>query len=134
MKSFADAGIYVLLDIATPKFSINRKTPEYDNRLYNAYKRTVDAFAGYDNILAFIAGNEVTNDKTNTAASAFVKAAIRDVKKYIKANKKRYIPVGYASNDDADIRDAIKDYFACGDEDSQVRKKENKNSCTKEVN
>lgn len=120
MKSFADAGIYILLDIATPRFSVNRKSPEYDVRLYDAYIKTVDAFADYDNILAFIAGNEVTNDKTNTPASAYVKAAIRDVKRFIKTTKKRYIPVGYASNDDEYIRDAIKDYFACGDEDSQA--------------
>ncbi|KAI9490649.1 Glucanosyltransferase-domain-containing protein [Zychaea mexicana] len=120
MKSFADAGIYLLLDIATPKFSINRKSPEYDTRLYEAYRKTVDAFSKYDNMLAFIAGNEVTNDKTNTQASAYVKAAIRDMKKYIKSTKKRYIPIGYASNDDEFIRDAIKDYFVCGEEDEQA--------------
>ncbi|KAI9278896.1 Glucanosyltransferase-domain-containing protein [Phascolomyces articulosus] len=120
MKSFADAGIYLLLDIATPKFSVNRKTPEYDTRLYSAYRKTVDAFIKYDNILAFVAGNEVTNDKTNTLASAYVKAAIRDTKKFIKNTKKRYIPVGYASNDDEFIRDAIKDYFTCGQEDEQA--------------
>ncbi|KAI8143584.1 Glucanosyltransferase-domain-containing protein [Fennellomyces sp. T-0311] len=120
MKSFADAGIYLLLDIATPKFSINRKTPEYGTRLYEAYRKTVDAFSHYDNMLAYIAGNEVTNDKTNTLASAYVKAAIRDVKKFIKSTKKRYIPVGYASNDDEYIRDAIKDYFVCGEEDEHA--------------
>lgn len=121
MKSFADAGLYVLLDIATPKFSVNRKSPEYDTRLYDAYRKTVDAFKNYDNMFAFIAGNEVTNDKTNTQASAYVKAAIRDVKKFLKANTQRYIPVGYASNDDEYIRDAIKDYFVCGeDEDEQA--------------
>ncbi|KAG2220739.1 hypothetical protein INT45_007351 [Circinella minor] len=120
MKSFADAGLYLLLDIATPKFSINRKTPEYDTRLYNAYRKTIDAFTKYDNMLAFIAGNEVTNDNTNTLASAYVKAAVRDMKKYIKTTKKNYIPVGYASNDDEFIREAIKDYFVCGDEDEQA--------------
>ncbi|KAI9310887.1 Glucanosyltransferase-domain-containing protein [Dichotomocladium elegans] len=120
MKSFADAGIYLLLDIATPKYSINRKMPEYDTRLYSAYTKTVSAFANYPNMLAFVAGNEVTNDKTNTLASAYVKAAVRDIKKYLKATHKRSIPVGYASNDDEFIRDAIKDYFACGEPDEQV--------------
>ncbi|KAI9318647.1 Glucanosyltransferase-domain-containing protein [Dichotomocladium elegans] len=119
MKSFADAGIYLLLDIATPRFSINRKTPEYGVHLYEAYTRTANAFMEYDNMLAFIAGNEVTNDKTNTQASAFVKAAVRDVKQYLKAQNKA-IPVGYASNDDEDIREEIKDYFGCGEEDEQV--------------
>lgn len=120
MKSFADAGIYLLLDIATPHFSINRKSPEYGVHLYDAYKGTVDAFAKYDNVVGFIAGNEVTNDKTNTQASAYVKAALRDIKHYIKNSKQRSIPVGYASNDDEYIRDDIKDYFNCGDVESQV--------------
>lgn len=120
MKSFEDAGIYLLLDIATPRFSINRKAPEYGVHLYNSYKSTVDAFSKYNNLIAFIAGNEVTNDKTNTLASAYVKASLRDIKVYIKGTKSRHIPVGYASNDDEFIRDAIKDYFNCGDEDSQV--------------
>ncbi|KAI7891339.1 Glucanosyltransferase-domain-containing protein [Mucor mucedo] len=120
MKSFEDAGIYLLLDIATPHFSINRKSPEYGVNLYNAYKNTVDAFSKYNNLIAFIAGNEVTNDKTNTPASAFVKAALRDIKTYIKSKNGRSIPVGYASNDDEYIRDAIKDYFNCGDPDAQA--------------
>lgn len=122
MKSFEDAGIYLLLDIATPHFSINRKSPEYTVHLYNAYKATVDAFAKYPNLIGFIAGNEVTNDKTNTQASAYVKGALRDIKQYIKNTKSRQIPVGYASNDDEFIRDAIKDYFVCGDETAQASK------------
>lgn len=120
MKSFEDAGIYLLLDIATPHFSVNRKSPEYGVSLYNAYKSTVDSFSKYNNLIAFIAGNEVTNDKTNTPASAFVKASLRDIKTYIKSKGSRKIPVGYASNDDEYIRDAIKDYFNCGDTDAQV--------------
>ncbi|KAG0192228.1 1,3-beta-glucanosyltransferase gas1 [Apophysomyces sp. BC1034] len=120
MKSFAENGLYLLLDIATPKFSVNRKEPQYTSFLYNAYKSVVDAFGKYDNILAFIAGNEVTNDKTNTQASPFVKAAIRDIKQYVRNTQKRYIPVGYASNDDENIRDSMKDYFNCGDEEAQA--------------
>ncbi|EIE83558.1 hypothetical protein G6F46_005845 [Rhizopus delemar] len=120
MKSFADEGIYLLLDIATPHHSINRKIPEYTVDLYNAYKATVDAFVKYDNLFGFIAGNEVTNDKTNTLASAFVKASLRDIKNYVKASSKRIIPVGYASNDDEFIRNAIKDYFNCGSEEAQA--------------
>ncbi|CAO3668016.1 unnamed protein product [Rhizopus stolonifer] len=119
MKSFADVGIYLILDIATPKFSVNRKTPEYTIYLYNAYKTTVDAFINYDNVFAFIAGNEVTNDKTSTLAAAYVKASLRDIKQYVRSMKKN-IPVGYASNDDEFIRDDIKSYFNCGDEESQA--------------
>jgi hypothetical protein len=121
MNAFASAGIYLLLDIATPKHSINRVTPEYDLTLYRSFVAAIDAFAGYSNTLGFVAGNEVSNDKSTSPASAFVKAALRDAKQYIKSNKQRYIPVGYASNDDQYIRDPIKDYFNCGDDMSRVR-------------
>ncbi|RCH81044.1 1,3-beta-glucanosyltransferase gas1, partial [Rhizopus stolonifer] len=120
MKSFADAGIYLLLDIATPRFSVNRKVPEYGIQLYEAYKATVNAFTKYDNLFGFIAGNEVTNDKTNTQASAYVKASLRDIKAYVKSASNRAIPVGYASNDDEFIRDDIKDYFNCGEPETQA--------------
>ncbi|KAM3586808.1 1 3-beta-glucanosyltransferase gel4 [Umbelopsis sp. WA50703] len=120
MNAFASAGIYLLLDIATPKHSINRVTPEYDLTLYRSFVAAIDAFAGYSNTLGFVAGNEVSNDKSTSPASAFVKAALRDAKQYIKSNKQRYIPVGYASNDDQYIRDPIKDYFNCGDDMSRA--------------
>ncbi|ORX47991.1 hypothetical protein DM01DRAFT_1410017 [Hesseltinella vesiculosa] len=120
MKSFADVGIYILLDIATPKNSIDRSRPDYTVQLYNGYKSAVNAFHDFDNMFGYIAGNEVTNDNTNTAASAFVKAALRDVKQYIKDNKKKILPVGYATNDDDNIREAIRDYFTCGEEIEQV--------------
>ncbi|CAO3589735.1 unnamed protein product [Absidia cylindrospora] len=118
MRSFADNGLYLVLDIATPTYSINRKRPEYDVTLYKAYRATVANFAKYPHVLAFLAGNEVTNDKTNTPASSFVKAVIRDIKSYLQQSGGRAIPVGYASNDDEYIRDSIKDYFICGDDEN----------------
>jgi len=119
MKLLDDAGIYVIADLSEPKISINRDTPEWDETLYKRYTTVVDSLAPYDNVIGFFAGNEVTNQPNNTAASAYVKAAIRDTKKYIKEKKYRTIPVGYATNDDADIRYQLADYFNCGDaEDS----------------
>ncbi|CAM0138282.1 1 3-beta-glucanosyltransferase gel4 [Umbelopsis sp. WA50703] len=115
MKAFYDAGIYLLLDIATPKISINRNSPEWTVDQYQGYTDTVDAFIGYPNLFGFFAGNEVTTNTSTTAASAFVKASLRDLKLYIKSKGVRDIPVGYANNDDPEIRDNIKDYFNCGD-------------------
>lgn len=115
MKTFADAGIYIIADLSEPSESINRNSPEWNLDLYKRYTDVVDMFSKYDNILGFFAGNEVTNNKSNTDASAFVKAAIRDTKKYIKDEKKKSIPVGYSSNDDEDTRIAIADYFSCGE-------------------
>lgn len=119
MKTFADAGIYIIADLSEPKASINRDSPEWNLDLYNRYTSVVDMFANYTNVLGFFAGNEVTNNNTNTAASPFVKAAIRDMKSYIKS-KGWSFPVGYSSNDDEGIRVPIADYFSCGSLDERA--------------
>ncbi|ODQ79188.1 carbohydrate-binding module family 43 protein [Babjeviella inositovora NRRL Y-12698] len=120
MTQLADAGIYVILDLSEPDLSINRESPSWTIELYNRYTSVVDMFANYTNTLGFFAGNEVTNNNTNTDASAFVKAALRDTKAYIKSKSYRSIPVGYSSNDDADTRVAIADYFVCGSDDEKA--------------
>lgn len=119
MKTFADAGIYVVADLLEPSVSINRDLPEWNLDLYNRYTTVIDMFSNYTNVLGYFAGNEVTNNSTNTDALAFVKAAIRDMKLYIKS-KGKSTPVGYSSNDDADTRVAIADYFACGSTDERA--------------
>ncbi|KAJ2440733.1 40S ribosomal protein S27, partial [Coemansia sp. RSA 2424] len=79
----------------------------------------VDAFSKYSNLLAWIAGNEVANDIETTPSAAFVKAAIRDMKAYLK-KKGLSTPVGYADNDDMNIRMNLINYFNCGDKDSRA--------------
>ncbi|CDR42480.1 CYFA0S09e04500g1_1 [Cyberlindnera fabianii] len=120
MDMFAEAGIYIIADLSQPSESINRDSPEWNLDLFDRYRDVVDALSNYTNVLGFFAGNEVTNNKTNSDASAFVKAAVRDVKQYISDQGYRSIPVGYSSNDDSETRVAIADYFACGDEDEKV--------------
>ncbi|KAI5310693.1 1,3-beta-glucanosyltransferase gas1 [Ascosphaera atra] len=115
MDALADAGIYVVADLSEPSKSINRDSPTWDVQLYKRYTSVIDAMAKYNNLLGFFAGNEVTNNVTNTVASAFVKAAVRDSKTYIKSKEYRDIGVGYATNDDADIRMNLAHYFNCGD-------------------
>lgn len=117
MSALNDAGIYVIADLSAPKDSVDRLSPSWDLSLYERYTSVVDEFAQYSNVLGFFAGNEVTNNNTNTDASPFVKAAIRDMKSYIKEKDYRSIPVGYSSNDDGDTRVPMADYFACGDDD-----------------
>ncbi|KAJ1959843.1 1 3-beta-glucanosyltransferase gel4 [Dipsacomyces acuminosporus] len=119
MKLLEDAGIYLILDLPSPKYSINRAQPYWDTDMMAHWKAKVDAFSKYSNLLAWIAGNEVTNDKDTTPASAFVKASIRDMKAYIKS-KGLKTPVGYADNDDMDIRMNLINYFNCGDEASRA--------------
>lgn len=115
MNALADAGIYVIADLSSPGESIIRSNPTWNDDLYARYTAVVDVMANYSNTLGFFAGNEVSNNKSNTDASAFVKAAARDMKAYIRQKDYRTIGVGYATNDDADIRDDLAAYFDCGD-------------------
>ncbi|AMD21838.1 HFL018Cp [Eremothecium sinecaudum] len=114
MEEFAKNGIYVLIDLSEPDVSIIRETPSWDVKVFQRYKDVVDSMQKFDNVLGFFAGNEVTNDRTNTHASPFVKAAIRDVKNYIKQMGYRDLPVGYSTNDDQETRDNLANYFVCG--------------------
>ncbi|CAK7906231.1 pH-responsive protein 1 [[Candida] anglica] len=116
MEAFAREGVYVLADLSEPELSINRENPTWNTELYDRYTSVVDSLNKYNNVMGFIAGNEVTTSKSNTDASPFVKAAFRDIKRYIAANGYRSIPVGYASNDDSETRMNLSNYFVCQDE------------------
>lgn len=120
MKLLDDAGIYVISDLSEPSLSIVRNDPHWNIDLYERYTGVVDNLSKYSNVIGFFAGNEVSNDKTNTPASAYVKAAVRDTKAYIKANVDRWMGVGYAANDDADIRAEIAHYFNCGNQSHAI--------------
>lgn len=115
-------GIYIISDLSAPgqTTSINRDSPSWSVDTFQRYVNVVEEFAQFDNVLGFFAGNEVTNNNTNTDASAFVKAAVRDTKAYLKARGYRAIPVGYAANDDEITRLSIAEYFACGPSSSSV--------------
>ncbi|ETI29502.1 hypothetical protein G647_01955 [Cladophialophora carrionii CBS 160.54] len=120
MSMLADAGIYVISDLSSPGNSIIRDSPTWNDDLYARYTAVIDNLAKYSNTLGFFAGNEVSNNNTNTDASAFVKAAVRDMKAYIKQQNYRPIGVGYATNDDAEIRENLANYFDCGNPEDAI--------------
>jgi len=120
MKLLDEAGIYVIADLSEPNTSINRNDPQWDAKVYKRYTDVVDVMAKYTNTLGFFAGNEVSDAPNNTLASAFVKAAVRDTKTYIKNKGYRTLPVGYATNDHPVIRDQLANYFNCGPQDQAI--------------
>ena len=120
MTALQDAGIYVIVDLSAPNISINRVDPSWNAQLYARYTSVVDVMAKYNNVLGFFAGNEVANNATNAQAIPFVKAAVRDMKSYIKQKGYRTIGVGYAADDDKEIRVPLRDYVNCGPADQAV--------------
>jgi hypothetical protein len=120
MKALAEAGIYLVLDVNNPKYSINRATPgpSYNAAYIQSVFATVEMFAQYDNTLAFFSGNEVMNDEKDTDKSApYVKAITRDMRNYLKARKLRKIPVGYSAADVSSNRMQTAHYMNCGSDD-----------------
>ncbi|KAF9586493.1 1,3-beta-glucanosyltransferase gas1 [Lunasporangiospora selenospora] len=120
MRILEDYGMYLLLDLASPRNTIIRTSPEYNIDIWNGVRSTVDAFKNFNNVLGFFIGNEVSNDKLTTPASAYVKALLRDTKAYIRQTSPRQIPVGYANNDDPMIRLQIQAYFNCGNDAERI--------------
>ena len=113
-------NIYLITDLSEPSNSINRNDPQWNTALYERYTSVIDAMAPYTNTLGFFAGNEVSNNISNTNSAAYVKAAVRDMKAYIKSQNYRSIGVGYAADDDAQVRDQMIDYMNCGNTDDSI--------------
>lgn len=118
MKLLSDAGIYVSVDVSWSNYSLNNEYPEAMRRSYNdvylqSVFATIDAFAKYDNLLAFFSANEVIT-LNETWSAPFIKAQIRDMKQYITARKYRNIPVGYAATDTPETHYQIATFLNCG--------------------
>lgn len=122
MSMLCEAGIYLALDANTPEYSLNRENlaslhASYNDVYLQSVFATIDAFAGYSNLLLFFSGNEVINARNNTNAAPYIKAVTRDMKNYIRAQSSRAIPVGYSSADVAENIESQALYFACGEDE-----------------
>jgi len=120
MNALAAAGIYLVLDVNTPKYSLNRAnpSPSYNAVYLQNVFATIDAFASYPNTLAFFSGNEVINDDDTTPAAPYVKAVTRDMRQYI-GTRHRKIPVGYSAADVNSNRREMAEYMNCGTDDER---------------
>ncbi|GMG56013.1 unnamed protein product [Ambrosiozyma monospora] len=114
----AYAGIYLVLDVNSPKKGqhLNRYDPwsTYNYEYLSHVFSVVEEFSGYNNTLAFFAGNEIINDKISASACpVYIKALVRDMKDYIAHHSSRPIPVGYSAADDLSYRISLADYMEC---------------------
>ncbi|EGP92403.1 unnamed protein product [Zymoseptoria tritici ST99CH_1A5] len=121
MSALADAGIYLALDVNTPKYSINRADPaaSYNPTYLQSIFATIDAFANYDNTLLFFSGNEVINADNNTNCAPYIKAVTRDMRQYIGSRGYRKVPVGYSAADVESNGFEMAQYMNCGTDDQR---------------
>ncbi|KAH8120521.1 glycoside hydrolase family 72 protein [Phellopilus nigrolimitatus] len=114
MNALSNAGIYTIIDLSLPlNGSIDRDSPAWTTNLLDLYIETIDAFAKYDNVLAYNVGNEVITSINETGIAPFIKAAARDTKAYLKS-KNLDILVGYAAIDaDRSWLDPLANYLSC---------------------
>lgn len=122
MTLLAAAGIYLVLDVNSPlpNQHLNRYEPwtTYNDIYMTHVFQVVNEFSGYNNTLAFFAGNEIINDRISASNSpTYVKAVIRDMKHFIKQNGNRPIPVGYSAADDLSYRISLAEYLECYEAD-----------------
>ena len=117
----AEAGIYLALDVNTPKYSIRQDKPaqSYNSVYLQNIFATIDEFSKYSNLLLLFSANEVINNVQTSAAAPYVKAVTRDIKQYIGNRKIRPIPVGYSAADIDDNRLETAEYMNCGTDDER---------------
>ena len=139
MNALAAAGIYLALDVNTPKYSLNQLEPRdsYNHVYLQNVFATIDEFVQYDNTLLFFSGNEVINSIPTSDAAPYVKAVTRDMKQYIGNRQYRKVPVGYSAADIGinvcltrsvsyvdsildDNRVETAEYMNCGTDDQRV--------------
>lgn len=123
MQALSDAGIYVMVGLATATYSVKQMTGEYGYGAFYHAARVVDEFQAYSNTLCFSVGNEVefpgqqaanlkkakkgASDATIVAdtvalelkVAQAMKSFARDIKGHISTKGYRSIPVGAARQD-----------------------------------
>ena len=127
LGELADAGIYVLVDLPAPGLTIGNNNPVWNDALYDRYTQVIDAMHNFTNLLGFVVGDNVVQGIGQDDAGPYVKAAVRDMKAYIRQKDYRAIPVGYVSDiiqGNSDVIDPVsKDawqYLNCGNPNETI--------------
>ena len=119
MTLFAQAGIYVMVDLMAPGYVLNTVNLIWNNVLYNRYTSVIDTMQNYTNLLGFILGDDVIGGISQNDSGPYLKAAVRDMKAYIRQKSYRPIPVGSVNTVDGQTGQynnfTFSDYLNCGD-------------------
>ncbi|KAF2111995.1 Glucanosyltransferase-domain-containing protein [Lophiotrema nucula] len=97
LNAFADAGIYVLTDLSSDSHWLDPSVGVWDTALQSQFFSVVDALAPYNNILGLSLGRTY-GELQESDGLPFWKAALRDLKAYIKEKNYRDIPIGYETD------------------------------------
>ncbi|KAK3170625.1 hypothetical protein OEA41_002706 [Lepraria neglecta] len=116
MTAFANAGIYLFLDLDTTDTQFNQSLPSWNQTQLSAFEAVLDTFQGYSNLAGVFVANEAMTMLNGSDTAPFIKAAIRDVKSYRQSKNYRDIPVGYSGADIPSLRPMLQNYLACGDD------------------
>ncbi|EAS32458.3 1,3-beta-glucanosyltransferase [Coccidioides immitis RS] len=111
MKAFADAGIYLFVDLDDFPTQIDQNHPAWEETQFDAFKGTLDEFQQFENTAAVFVGNEVLNTKNGSHAAPYILAAARDIKAYRDPKRYRNIPVRYSAADIAALRPMLQNYL-----------------------
>jgi hypothetical protein len=120
MDVFADAGIYLWLDLDTFDTWIDERNPMWNATQRNAFAKVMDAFHQFENLAGFYVGNEVVWSGDGFAATPYIKAAARDMKAHRDPSNYRTIPIGYSNADLASLRPMLQNYLACGNASNAI--------------
>jgi hypothetical protein len=120
MTAFANAGIYLFVDLDTFTTYITQGSPGWTSSQESAYEAVMDEFQKYSNTAGFFIANEILTDPSMSEVAAYIKAATRDMKAYRDSKGYRNIPIGYSHADVSSLRPAFQDYLACGNSSEAI--------------
>lgn len=136
MTAFANAGIYLFVDLDTFSSQIEQLSPSWTTAQEDAFRAVMDEFHQFDNTAGFFIGNEVLTLGNHSYVAPYIKAATRDLKAYRNKKGYRNIPIGYSHGefvafcrpdehvlivllaDITDLRPNLQNYLVCGSDTS----------------
>jgi len=119
MDTFANAGIYLFVDLDDFPTQISQDEPHWNSTQLNAFKIVLDEFQQYDNTAGVFVGNEVLTMANGSEAAPYILSAARDIKAYRDSKNYRKIPVGYSAADIGELRPMLQNYLVCRPEASE---------------